>query len=109
MKQALFATTIVLTATLGSMLGAAAPAARAFEGTQSLAANKTASETPYEATDPRYQTEESKTKVTKVEEEVSQNKGHRRGFRRRSFRRRGFGRRGFSRRGFGRRRFGHRH
>ncbi|EDX83878.1 hypothetical protein S7335_1575 [Synechococcus sp. PCC 7335] len=114
MKQILLTTTISLTATFGSILSATAPAALALKDTQSiatqpLAAQKTASETPYEATDPKYQTGNQKTKV----EEVSQSKGHRR-FRRRSFRRRGFGRRGFGRRGFrrrgfGRRGFGHRH
>ncbi|MFK8185157.1 MAG: hypothetical protein AB8B99_17430 [Phormidesmis sp.] len=99
MKPVIFATTVALTAAISSVLGAVAPSAQALEDTQALSAHtiafqKTASETAYEATDPRYQVEGSNAKI---EEDVTQNKGRRRGFRRGGFRRRGFRRRGFRR------------
>ena len=124
MKSILFATTAALATTITSALGIATPAARAFEGAlsptmQTTVFQKTASETPYEATDPRYQPVESqpqflspalasdakatpsaKPSLETEEEAVAQDKG-RRGFRRRGFgRSRRFGRGGFGRRGF---------
>ncbi len=86
MKRFFFATTIALTATVSTILGAAAPASRAFEDAQPLSFQKTASETAHEATDPRFQKEKP---TDKSEVEVGQSKGHRRGFSRRGFGRRG--------------------